>query len=70
VNEDEAVGEPASGVEVLGMSCAADSNGNLSWLGSYLRLQNKFRVVKVKDLTMWAVFLQRDFRGVVKQSGL
>ena len=36
------------------------TNRHLRWLGSYLRLQNKFRVVKVKDLTMWAVFLQRD----------
>ena len=32
VNEDEAVGEPASGVELLGMSCAADSNCSINIL--------------------------------------
>lgn len=33
VNEDEAVGEPASGVvELLGMSCAADSNYSINIL--------------------------------------
>ena len=30
VNEDEAVGDPASGVELLGMSCAADSNYSIN----------------------------------------
>ena len=43
VNEDEAVGEPASGVvELLGMSCAADSNYSINILTQ--RLQQTFEI--------------------------